>query len=214
MIFECNQNLFLDYLSYTPSIREFYPRSPLFPEWVKEEAARVRYDDGRRKIVADILDKQNRTFGAGAKTFANIERLKQGAFAGIPVQLVSGAILTKWAALGYETGVAGSPAAAAVPYLSFRATSGLLQNFQNAAIVAPSSGPQAGRVFVVTGLVLAKYAASGGPVGTLGAPINDEFAAGGRRRQDFEGGYIDYAPGDTTANVSPSPRQPLATKPF
>ncbi|HYK51100.1 MAG TPA: bacillithiol biosynthesis cysteine-adding enzyme BshC [Terriglobales bacterium] len=80
--------LFLDYLSYTPLIREFYPRSPLFPEWVKEEAARVRYDDGRRKIVADTLDKQNRTFGAGAKTFANIERLKQGAFAAVTGQQV------------------------------------------------------------------------------------------------------------------------------
>ncbi|HEV8146328.1 MAG TPA: Ig-like domain-containing protein, partial [Bryobacteraceae bacterium] len=144
-------------------------------------------------------------------TVAGRQTFKQGALAGTPVQLVSGAILTKWAAFGYESGVAGLPISAASQYLTFRATSGFAQNFQTATIVAPNSGPQAGRTFIVTGLVLAKYAASGGPGGTLGAPVNDEFASNGRHRQDFEGGFIDYAAGDATANVVPSARQPLVT---
>ncbi len=80
--------LFLDYLSYAPPIREFYPRSPLFPEWVKEEAALVRYDDHRRKIVSDLLESQNRKWGSGSKTFANIERLKRGAVTAVTGQQV------------------------------------------------------------------------------------------------------------------------------
>ena len=43
--------LFLDYLSYTPSVRGMYPRSPIFSEWVKEEAQRVSYDAARRGKV-------------------------------------------------------------------------------------------------------------------------------------------------------------------
>jgi bacillithiol biosynthesis cysteine-adding enzyme BshC len=80
--------LFLDYLSYAPTVRDFYPRSPLFPEWLNEEAGRVRYDDDRRKIVSDVLESQNRKWGSGPKTFANIERLKRGALTSVTGQQV------------------------------------------------------------------------------------------------------------------------------
>jgi uncharacterized protein YllA (UPF0747 family) len=80
--------IFLDYLSYNPTVREFYPRSPLFPEWVKEEAQRVRYDDTRRQKVSDTLENQNRNFGSGPKTFANIERLRRGAQTAVTGQQV------------------------------------------------------------------------------------------------------------------------------
>jgi bacillithiol biosynthesis cysteine-adding enzyme BshC len=80
--------LFLDYLSYNPTVRDFYPRSPLFPEWVKEEAGRVGYDDARRQTVCNTLENQNRNFGAGPKTFANIERLRRGALAAVTGQQV------------------------------------------------------------------------------------------------------------------------------
>src|SRR5882757_2406256 len=80
--------LFLDYLSYSSKVRQFYPRSPLFPEWVKEEAGNVRYDDDRRKIISDVLENQNRKWGSGAKTFANIERLKRGALTAVTGQQV------------------------------------------------------------------------------------------------------------------------------
>lgn len=80
--------LFLDYLSYSPSVQKFYPRSPLFPEWVKEEAQGVRYDDARRKSVADILERQNKSWGAGPKVVENIERLRRGALAAVTGQQV------------------------------------------------------------------------------------------------------------------------------
>jgi bacillithiol biosynthesis cysteine-adding enzyme BshC len=80
--------LFLDYLSYSPSIQKFYPRSPLFPEWIKDEATRVGYDGTRRKTVADILERQNRDWGAGPKTLANIDRLRRGALTAVTGQQV------------------------------------------------------------------------------------------------------------------------------
>lgn len=80
--------LFLDYLSHSSSVRQFYPRSPLFPEWVKDEAGLVRYDDERRRQVCDVLERQNRTWNRGPKTFANIERLRRGALAAVTGQQV------------------------------------------------------------------------------------------------------------------------------
>ncbi len=41
-----------------------YPRSPNFSEWVKEESQRVVYDAARRGNVSDILERQNRAWGA------------------------------------------------------------------------------------------------------------------------------------------------------
>jgi len=80
--------LFLDYLSYSPSIRPFYPRSPLFPEWIKDEAPLVRYDEARRHAVSDVLERQNKAWGSGIKTLANIDRLRRGAFAAVTGQQV------------------------------------------------------------------------------------------------------------------------------
>jgi bacillithiol biosynthesis cysteine-adding enzyme BshC len=80
--------LFLDYLSYTPSVRGFYPRSPIFSEWAKDESQRVRYDDSRRARVSQILERQNRGWGASPKTLANIERLKRGALTAVTGQQV------------------------------------------------------------------------------------------------------------------------------
>jgi bacillithiol synthase len=80
--------LFLDYLSYTPSVRGFYPRSPIFSEWAKDESERVRYDDSRRARVSQILERQNRAWGASSKTLANIERLKRGALTAVTGQQV------------------------------------------------------------------------------------------------------------------------------
>src|SRR5258708_31405976 len=95
--------------------------------------------------------------------------------------------------------------------LTWRSTGGAMQVCQNALILAASSGPISGRVFFVTGLILAKYVSIAGPNGDLGAPTGDELTISGRRHQDFEGGYAEYAPGDTAANVTLSPRQPLVT---
>jgi bacillithiol synthase len=81
-------SLFLDYLSYLPVIRDFYPRSPNFSEWLSQEAALIHYDASRREKVSTILERQNRAFDASAKTHANIDRLKQGAVAAVTGQQV------------------------------------------------------------------------------------------------------------------------------
>ena len=80
--------LFLDYLSYAPSVRGMYPRSAIFSEWVKDEAQRVVYDSARRAKVSEILERQNRAWGASAKALANIERLRRGALAAVTGQQV------------------------------------------------------------------------------------------------------------------------------
>ncbi len=80
--------LFLDYLSYTPSVRALYPRSPLFSEWAKDEAQRVAYDATRRSKVSEILERQNRAWGCSPKTLANVDRLRQGALAAVTGQQV------------------------------------------------------------------------------------------------------------------------------
>ncbi len=80
--------LFLDYLSYTPSVRGMYPRSPIFSEWIKDESQRVAYDNARRGQVSEILDRQHRAWGASPKTLANIGRLRRGALAAVTGQQV------------------------------------------------------------------------------------------------------------------------------
>jgi uncharacterized protein (TIGR03437 family) len=146
-------------------------------------------------------------------TTAGRQLFQNGVLAGLPVQLVNGGILTKWAAVGYEGGVSGSPTGAPASFLTFRATSGLAQSFQNAIILTQTGGSLAGSTFAVTGLILTKYAASGAASGNLGAPVSDEYtvASTGRRHQDFEGGYADYASGDSAANVVIAPRTPVVT---
>src|SRR5208282_1935343 len=80
--------LFLDYLSYTASVRGMYPRSPIFSEWVKEESEGVAGDAWRGGKVSEILERQNRAWGASPKALANIERLRRGALAAVTGQQV------------------------------------------------------------------------------------------------------------------------------
>ena len=81
--------LFLDFLDYKPEIRRFYPRSAKFSEWVQDETARVRYDSTRRDRVAEILERQNKAWGASATTLENISKLRAGAFAAVTGQQVA-----------------------------------------------------------------------------------------------------------------------------
>ncbi len=135
----------------------------------------------------------------------------QTALAGNPVRLVSGAFLTKWAALKYETGVAGSPASEPALVLTFRATIGMLQMFANGLMASAQTGPKTGAVYFVSGPVLAAYNQAGAASGSLGLPVSDEFLASPKQRQDFEGGFVDYAPGDSIGQVHPADRTPLVT---
>ncbi len=80
--------LFTDFLSYSPKVHQFYPRSPYFTEWIKDEAGKISYDKLRRERVASVLERQNRSYGASAKTLANLERLRSGACAVVTGQQV------------------------------------------------------------------------------------------------------------------------------
>ncbi len=137
------------------------------------------------------------------------QNFENGALAGSPVpQVVSGDFLAKWALLAYESGAVGNPTGGVTDALTFRATPVQSQPFQYALLIA-IRGTR--KVYVVSGLVRDKYLGSGGPGGSLGAPAGDDYVLNGRRRQDFEGGFIDYAPGDAEARVTESPRQPVVS---
>jgi bacillithiol biosynthesis cysteine-adding enzyme BshC len=80
--------LFTDLLAYSPKVKPFYPKPPYLREWVNAEAGRLNYDSARRARVADILERQNRSWDASAKTLANLGRLRQGAAAVVTGQQV------------------------------------------------------------------------------------------------------------------------------
>lgn len=74
-----SSRLFLDLLEYSPEVQSFYPRSPHFQDWLKEEAGTISYDPSRRERVAAILERQNKSWNASAKTLANLDRFRKGA---------------------------------------------------------------------------------------------------------------------------------------
>src|SRR5712691_2703699 len=80
--------LFTDFLAYSPQVQTFYPRSPQFHEWLKEEASTIHYEPARRERVGSILERQNKSLGASPQTLANLERLRKGAAAVVTGQQV------------------------------------------------------------------------------------------------------------------------------
>jgi len=80
--------LFTDFLTYSPKLQSFYPRSPHFNEWMKEEAQNIRYDSARRERVTTILKRQNDSWSASPQTLANLDRLRKGAAAVVTGQQV------------------------------------------------------------------------------------------------------------------------------
>src|SRR3977135_321178 len=73
--------LFTDFLAYSSKVHPFYPRSPQFREWLKEEAATLRYEPTRRERVSAILERQNKSWDASAQALANLDRMRNGAAA-------------------------------------------------------------------------------------------------------------------------------------
>ncbi len=80
--------LFADFLSWTPSVQPFYSRSPRVVEWLKDEKPASSYDSARREQVSNILERQNKAWGASPKTLENITRLRNGASAFVTGQQV------------------------------------------------------------------------------------------------------------------------------
>jgi bacillithiol synthase len=80
--------LFTDFLSYSPSVRPFYPNPPQFNEWMRPRASALQYDAARREKVSAILKRQNTSWNASSKTLANVQRLREGAAAIVTGQQV------------------------------------------------------------------------------------------------------------------------------
>lgn len=71
--------LFTDFLSYSGKTPDFYPNSPYLKEWAADEARKIVYPAQRRQAVADILERQNRSFGSSPKTHENLQKFRDGA---------------------------------------------------------------------------------------------------------------------------------------
>jgi bacillithiol synthase len=80
--------LFTDFLAYSPSVQPFYPHSPHFSEWSKEQASALQYEPSRRERVSSILERQNKSWNASPQTLANLTRLRAGAVAIVTGQQV------------------------------------------------------------------------------------------------------------------------------
>src|SRR5208282_6075987 len=161
--------LFLDYLAYTPSVRGMYPRSPIFSEWVKDEAQRVVYDAARRGKISEILERQNRAWGASAKTLANIERLRRGALAAVTGQqvgLFGGPLFSIFKALTAVKLAEQATAAGAdcVPVFWLATEDHDLAEVNHVALLAEHGLPER---FVAEGAGLESNAIADAPVGTV-----------------------------------------------
>jgi uncharacterized protein (TIGR03437 family) len=144
---------------------------------------------------------------AGRQQFEN-----QSILFGSPPLLVSAPVTQKWTALGFETGAAGpvrGEASAAGPTVF--GSYGVAQTFANGVIYGYTSGTRAGQSFFVSGPILARYLRLSGPAGALGFPTSDPADAGGRARQGFEGGVIEFAAGDAEAQERLNARTPAVT---
>jgi bacillithiol synthase len=94
--------LFADFLSDYSKVRQFYPRSAYFNQWFKDEVSSLAYAAERREAVSGILDRQNQSWNASAKTLENIARFRAGASAvvtGQQVGLFGGPLFTIFKAL-------------------------------------------------------------------------------------------------------------------
>jgi bacillithiol synthase len=95
--------LYRDYICDSDHLSRFYQRSPFDPASFSAVAEMIRDSQSNRQELATILARQNRTFGCGARTLSNIERLaKPGTFAvvtGQQVGLFSGPVFTFYKAL-------------------------------------------------------------------------------------------------------------------
>ena len=79
--------IFTDFLSYSSDVRRFFPTQPDAAH-IAAFGKSVSRDPQRQAAVADVLAKQNRTWGASEATLRNIERLRNGAFVVVTGQQV------------------------------------------------------------------------------------------------------------------------------
>jgi bacillithiol synthase len=98
-----SSHLLVDYLYHFDRVSPFYNGSPFDPASFKAVAEQLHLADSSRRDLAEILTRQNKSFGSGEPTFENIGRLAQpGTFAvvtGQQVGLLSGPAFTLYKAL-------------------------------------------------------------------------------------------------------------------
>ncbi|MFB9377664.1 S8 family serine peptidase [Kineococcus gynurae] len=98
-------------------------------------------------------------------------------------QAVRGAILDRYAASGWETGVLGFPTTSEVVVRG-----GAFTHFQGGSVYwSPAGGAR-----IVRGAIRDAWAAQGWETGRLGFPRTEEYAVPGGVRQDFTGGSLTY----------------------
>lgn len=78
--------LFTDYAASHEPVTPFYVSTPWSQDWQNSSSAQQGAD---RNAVADLLLEQNRSWGAGEKALANIERLRNGSGAVVTGQQVA-----------------------------------------------------------------------------------------------------------------------------
>ncbi|XMG35186.1 trypsin-like serine protease [Amycolatopsis bartoniae] len=107
---------------------------------------------------------------------------------------IQGAIRTKWAAMGWETG----PGYPTTDESITPDTIGRYNHFTNSTSIywSPSSG-----VHSVAGTIRDRWASLGWEAGRLGYPTSDEYSITGGRRSDFQHGYITWASTNNTTQV-------------
>ena len=89
-----SSRLFLDFAEQREPLLPFFPSSPYSNGWMLRRSP-IAAD--AREAIAEILEAQNREFGAGEKVFANIAALRRGANAvvtGQQVTLLGGPLYT------------------------------------------------------------------------------------------------------------------------
>jgi len=80
--------LFLDFLSGNPQLTPFYPHLTLSLDELAAQARGLNLPADRRQKIADILDRQNRSWNAAPPAIENIQKLRQGACAVVTGQQV------------------------------------------------------------------------------------------------------------------------------
>lgn len=115
---------------------------------------------------------------------------------------------TRWVAAG---GIAtmGPANIAETAFTSKGGATGTVQTYVFGAVFNITGGTIAARQITVKPSIYSVYAANGGYTGFLGVPLTEEVVVtGGRRRQSFEGGSIEY---DPSQNGSGTLRLPVAS---
>src|SRR5215470_7112913 len=164
--------LFADYLFASPKVQQFYPRSPKFTEWLAQETPGQRYDSQRRARVSDILERQNRAWGASEKTIANIARFRAGASAAVTGQqvgLFGGPVFSIYKALTAVKLADGATAAGqeSVPVFWIATTDHDLAEINHTSLPGPNATLQP--------IATADHGVEDAPVGTI--HFTDEITA-------------------------------------